>query len=120
LHLLTCFMFIKLDQISLVFSLFFFKYIFFIMLCLDYQVLLQLALMEKWNERPIVLVENIDHTIHNVAFDCLVLSVYGNSSLFGSLAKSIAYSYFHANVIDYVGITTIIVNINEKFIGSSS
>jgi len=108
------------NKFSLFKKKFIYIYIYFIMLCLDYQVLLQLALMAKWNERPTVLVEDIDHTIHNVAFDCLVLSVYGNSSLFGSLAKSIAYSYLHANVIDYVGITTIIVNINEKFIGSSS
>ncbi len=43
--------------------------------------------MAQQNERPTVLVEDIDHTICNVAFDFLVLNVYGNSSLFGSLAK---------------------------------
>ncbi len=47
LHLLTCFAFIKFDQVSLVFSLFFFLCINFTMLCLDYQILLQLVLMEK-------------------------------------------------------------------------
>jgi hypothetical protein len=63
-----------------------------------------------------MLVEDIDHTIHNVAFDCLVLSVYDNSSFFGSLAKSIVYSYLHANIIDFVGTTTIIVNIKGAWI----
>jgi hypothetical protein len=74
-HLLTCFTFVKFDITSLVFSLFFFLYIFFIMLCSDYQILLQLALMAKQNERPIVLIESIDHTILNVAFNYFVLNV---------------------------------------------
>jgi hypothetical protein len=45
------------------------------MLCSDYQILLQLALMAKQNERPIVLIESIDHTILNVAFNYFVLNV---------------------------------------------
>ncbi len=72
--------------------------------------------MEKQNEQPIVLVEDIDHTIHNVAFDYLVLSVYGNSSLFGSPTKFIAYSSLHANVIDFVGTTIIIINTKSALI----
>jgi hypothetical protein len=120
LHLLTCFAFIKFDQVSLVFSLFFFLCINFTMLCLDYQILLQLVLMEKWNEWTTMLVEDIDHTIHNVAFDCLVLSVYVNSSFSRSLAKSIVYSYLHANVIDFVGTTTIIISIKGTLIKTHS
>ncbi len=75
MHLLTCFAFIKLDWVSLVFSLFFFLYIFFVLLCSNYQVLLQLTLMAKQNELPTMLVEDIDHMIHNVAFEYLVLSL---------------------------------------------
>ncbi len=67
-----------------------------------------------------MLLEDIDHTIRNVAFDCLVLSVYGNFSLFGSLAKSIAYSYLHANVIGSMGTTTIIINIKGTLIKTHS
>jgi hypothetical protein len=67
-----------------------------------------------------MLVEDIDHIVHNVAFDRLVLSVYGKSSFFGSLAKSIVYSYLHANVIDSVGTTTIIVNIKGALIKTHS
>ncbi len=63
-----------------------------------------------------MLVEDIDHTIHNVAFDCFVLIVYGNSFFSRSLAKSIVYSYLHANVIDSVGNTTIIISIKGALI----
>ncbi len=48
--------------------------------------------MAKQNERPTMLVEDIDHIVHNIAFDYLVLSAYGNSSFLKSLGKSITYS----------------------------
>jgi hypothetical protein len=67
-----------------------------------------------------VLVEDIDHTIHNVAFDYLVLNVYGNFSLSRSPTKSIAYSSLHANVIDFVGTTIIIINIKSVLIKTHS
>ncbi len=89
-------------------------------MCLDYQILLQLALMAKQNERPIMLSESIDHTILNVAFDYFVLNVYGNYSLSGAPTKSIAYSSLHANVIDFVGITTININIKSVLIKTHS
>jgi len=76
--------------------------------------------MAKQNERPTMLVEDIDHIVHNIAFDYLVLSAYGNSSLFKSLGKFVAYSYLHANVIDFVGTTTIIINIKGTFIKTHS
>ncbi len=59
-----------------------------------------------------MLVEDIDHTIHNAAFDYLVLSVYSNScSFFWSLVKFITYSYLHAYVIDFVNTITTIIRI---------
>ncbi len=61
--------------------------------------------MAKQNEQPNVLVEDIDHTIHNVAFDYLVLSVYGNSSLSRSPTK-----------FGFVGTTIIIINIKSALI----
>ncbi len=67
-----------------------------------------------------MLVEDIDHTICNVAFDCLVLSVYGNSSLFRSPTKFVIYSYLHANFINSNGTTTIIVNIKGALIKTRS
>jgi hypothetical protein len=37
--------------------------------------------------------------------------VHGNSSLSKSPTKSITYSYLHVDVIDFVGTTTITINI---------
>jgi hypothetical protein len=73
--------------------------------------------MTKKNECPILLVEDIDHTIHNVVFECLVLNVYGNLSISSTyLLKSMAFSYPHAYVIDIVGTTTITINIRGGLI----
>jgi len=33
--------------------------------------------MAKRNEHPVLLVEDIDHIICNVVFECLVVNVYG-------------------------------------------
>jgi len=61
--------------------------------------------------------ENIDHIVHNVVFKCLVLTIYGNSSISStSFFKSMAFSYFHANVIYTMGITIIIGNIKGGLI----
>jgi hypothetical protein len=47
----------------------------------------------------------------------LFLNVYGNSSISStSLSKSVVFSYLHANVIDNVGTTTIIVSIRGGLI----
>jgi hypothetical protein len=73
--------------------------------------------MEKRDECPIFLVKDIDHTICNVVFECLVLNVYGNSSTSStSPSKSFVFSYFHANVIDAMGTITIIVSIKRGLI----
>ncbi len=58
--------------------------------------------------------------ICHVAFGYFLLSEYGNSSLFGSLAKFVAYSYLHANVIDFMGTTTINVSIKGALIKTHS
>jgi len=54
----------------------------------------------------------------NVVFNCLILSVYGNFSLSRSSTKIITYFYLHANVIDYVGTTTITINIKGTLINT--
>jgi hypothetical protein len=73
--------------------------------------------MAKKNENLVLLVENIDHTICNVVSKCLVLNVYGNSSISStSPFKYVYFSYFHVDVIDIVGTTTTTVNIKGGLI----
>jgi hypothetical protein len=73
--------------------------------------------MTKRDECPILLVKDIDHKIRNVVFECLVLNVYGNSSIsFTSPFKSIVFSCLHADVINNVGTTTVTVNIRGGLI----
>jgi hypothetical protein len=73
--------------------------------------------MAKRNERLILLVEDIDHTIHNLVFECLVLNVYGNSSISSTYpSTSMVFSYLHVDVINTVGITTFIINIRGSLI----
>ncbi len=68
-----------------------------------------------------MLVEDIDHTICNVAFDYLVLSVYSNScSFFWIVPKCITYSYLHAYVIDFVGTIASIISIKGILIKTHS
>jgi hypothetical protein len=73
--------------------------------------------MAKKDERLILLVEDIDHTIHNVVFEFLVLNVYGNSSISStSPSKFVVFSYPHAYVIDIVGTTIIAISIKRGLI----
>jgi hypothetical protein len=73
--------------------------------------------MAKKYERLILLVEDIDHTIHNVVFECLVLNVYGNSSISStSPFQFVVFSYPHAYVIDIVGTTIIAISIKGGLI----
>jgi hypothetical protein len=73
--------------------------------------------MVKIDEHLVLLVEDIDHTIRNVVFECLVLNDHGNSSISStSPSKFVVFSYFHAYVIDTMGTTTIIVNIRGGLI----
>jgi hypothetical protein len=73
--------------------------------------------MAKRNEHLVLLVEDIDHIICNVVFECLVVNVYGNSLISSTfLFKFVVFSYIHVDVIDIVGITTIIVSIKGSLI----
>jgi hypothetical protein len=73
--------------------------------------------MAKKDEHLVLLVEDIDHIICNVVVECLVLNVYGNSSISStSPFKYVYFSYFHVDVIDIVGTTTIIVTIRRGLI----
>jgi hypothetical protein len=68
--------------------------------------------MAKRDEHPVLLMENIDHIVCNVVFECLVLNVYGNSLIsFTSPCKFVAFSYLHVDVIDTMGTTIITINI---------
>ncbi len=73
--------------------------------------------MAKRYEHLVLLMEDIDRIICNVVFECLVLTIYGNSSISStSLSKSMAFSYLHVDVIDIVGTTIIIINIKKGLI----
>jgi hypothetical protein len=73
--------------------------------------------MANIDERLILLVADIDHRIRNVVFECLVLNVYDNLSISStSLSKFVVFSYLHANIIDNVGTTTIIISIRGGLI----
>jgi hypothetical protein len=73
--------------------------------------------MAKGDEHLVLLVEDIDHTICNVVFECLVLNVYSNLSTSStSTFKYVAFSYLHANFINIVGTTTITIIIKGGLI----
>jgi hypothetical protein len=71
-----------------------------------------LSSIAKQSEHLIAPMENIDHIICNVVFECLVLDVYINSSI-ASPSKYAVYFYFHVDVIDTMVTTVIIMNIEE-------
>ena len=63
-------------------------------------------IVTKRAERPTVLLEYIDNAIRDVVFECFVLSCYESTM---SPSKSPTYWFFHADVTDVVGITTITI-----------
>jgi hypothetical protein len=68
--------------------------------------------MAKKDECLVLLMEDIDHTIRNVVFECLVLNVYGNLLISStSLYKVVVFSYLHVDVITIMGTTIITINI---------
>ena len=69
--------------------------------------------MAKRAERPTVLLEEIDNTIRDVVFECFVLSCYGSSM---SPSKSPTHWFFHADVTDTVGTTTITVTVKGNLV----
>jgi hypothetical protein len=73
--------------------------------------------MAKRNEPLVLLMEDIDHKVRNVVFECLVLNVYDNLSISStSPSKFMVFAYLHANVFDAVGTTTITISIKEGLI----
>jgi hypothetical protein len=72
---------------------------------------------QKKDERTVLLVEDIDHTICIIIFDSLVLNVYGNLSISStSPFKSMVFSYLHGDVIDIVHATTITISVIQGLI----
>ena len=69
--------------------------------------------MTKRAEHPTVLLEEINNAIHDVVFECFVLSCYGSTI---SPLKSPTHWFFHANVTDIVGTTTIIIIVKENLV----
>jgi hypothetical protein len=73
--------------------------------------------VEKKDEHLVFLVEDIDHIVCNNVFECLVLTIYGNSLISStSLSKFVVFSYLHVVVIDTMGTTIIIISINGGLI----
>jgi hypothetical protein len=73
--------------------------------------------MAKKDESPLLLMEDIDHTVCNVVFEYLVLTIYGNLLILSTPPyKFVAFSYLHVDVIDTMGTTTITVNIRGGLI----
>jgi hypothetical protein len=67
--------------------------------------------MAKRNECLVLLMEDIDHIVRNVVFECLWQLMISSKSF----SKYVAFSYCHANVIDIMGTTTITINIRGGF-----
>jgi hypothetical protein len=64
-------------------------------------------------ERPTVLLEEIDYAIRDVILECFVLFCYENTL---SPSKSPSHWFFHVDVMDTVGTTTITVNVQENLV----
>jgi hypothetical protein len=69
--------------------------------------------MTKRVERPTVLLEEIDNAIRDVVFECFVLSCYRSIM---SPSKSPTHWFFHADVTDTFGTTTITVIVKENLV----
>ncbi len=69
-----------------------------------------MASVNKRRNCSVVVIDNLDSTIKDVAFDYFVLSRYGNYD------TTTPYNYFHADVIDIHGVCTIIVIIGVSHI----
>jgi hypothetical protein len=73
--------------------------------------------MAKRDEHLVLLVEDIDHIIHNVVLECLVLNVYCNLSIsFTFPFKYVVFSYLYADAINIVSTTTFAINIKRGLI----
>ncbi len=64
-----------------------------------------IAGVNKRTNCPVVVIDNLDSTIKDIAFDCFVLNRYGNYN------KNAPYNYLHANVTDIHGVCIVTVTI---------
>ena len=71
------------------------------------------GIITKRVEIPTVLLEEIDNAIQDVVFECFVLSCYGSTM---SPSKSPTHWFFHVDVTDIVGTTTIIVTVKGNLV----
>lgn len=67
-------------------------------------------MVNKRTSRLVVVMDELDSTIKDVAFECIVLNRYGK------FEKVAPYLYLHANVIDLHGFTTITMTIGGVLI----
>lgn len=68
-----------------------------------------MASINKINH-SVVVIDDLDSTIKNIAFDCFVMNRDGNYD------KIAPYNYLHANVIDIHGVCIVIVTIRSSLI----
>jgi len=66
--------------------------------------------VNKRTNCPVFVIDDLDSTIRDVAFDYFVLNRYGNYD------KIVFYNYLHANVIDIHSVCTIIITFKGSFI----
>ena len=69
--------------------------------------------MIKRVERPTVLLEEIDNAISDVVFERFIMSCYGSTI---SPSISPTHYFFHADVTDTVGTTTITKTVKENLV----
>jgi hypothetical protein len=66
--------------------------------------------VNKRRNCPVVVIDDLDSIIKDVAFDCFVLNRYGNYD------KIAPYNYMHANMTNIHGVCTITITIGGSFI----
>jgi hypothetical protein len=59
---------------------------------------------------PVVVIDNLDSTIRDLAFDCFVLNRYGNYDQIAS------YNYLHANVTNIHDVCIVTVKVGSSLI----
>ena len=69
--------------------------------------------MTKRAKRPTILLAEIYNALLDVGFECFVLSSYGSTM---SPSKSPTHWFFHADVTDTIGTTTITVTVKGNFV----
>ncbi len=102
---------VKKDKISSCEKMFLKKNLYSLEFCVDLCIVLCCYIMvNKRINPPIVVLDELDSTIRDMAFECIVLNRYGN------FEKVALYSYLHADVTNLHGFTTVIVTIGSASI----